>query len=88
MMKPLFPLIISLLAFGGGVYAQNFQLNKSGYFQDKGVDVMAFDDIYPEGHQGGVSLIMHGHRIATNGDRFPSNVNALPIPKREPSKLT
>lgn len=68
MMKPLFPLIISLLAFGGGVYAQNFQLNKSGYFQDKGVDVMAFDDIYPEGHQGGVSLIMHGHRIATNGD--------------------
>lgn len=68
MMKPLFPLIISLLTFGGGLYAQNFQLNKSGYFQDKGVDVMAFDDIYPEGHQGGVSLIMHGHRIATNGD--------------------
>lgn len=29
---------------------------------------MAFDDIYPEGHQGGVSIIMHGHRIATNGD--------------------
>jgi len=29
---------------------------------------MAFDDIYPEGHQGGVSLIMYGNRIATNGD--------------------
>ena len=29
---------------------------------------MAFDDIYPEGHQGGVSLIMHGNRIATNGN--------------------
>lgn len=29
---------------------------------------MAFDDIYPEGHQGGVCVIMNGHRIATNGD--------------------
>lgn len=29
---------------------------------------MAFDDIYPDGHQGGVSIIMNGHRLATNGD--------------------
>jgi hypothetical protein len=29
---------------------------------------MAFDDIYPEGHQGGISIIMHGNRVATNGD--------------------
>ncbi len=29
---------------------------------------MAFQDIYPEGHQGGVAIIMHGMRIATNGD--------------------
>lgn len=29
---------------------------------------MAFQDIYPEGHQGGVAVIMHGKRIATNGD--------------------
>lgn len=48
--------------------AQKFQLTTSGYFQDNGVDVMAFDDIYPEGHQGGVCLIMHGNRVATNGD--------------------
>jgi len=46
-----------------------FKLDKSkGYFQNKGVDIMAFDDIYPEGHQSGVSIIMHGNRIATNGD--------------------
>ena len=49
--------------------AQEFRLNAaSGYFQNRGVDVMAFDDIYPEGHQSGVSIIMHGNRIATNGD--------------------
>ena len=29
---------------------------------------MAFQDIYPEGHQSGISLIMHGMRMATNGD--------------------
>lgn len=43
-------------------------LPERGYFQNRGVDVMAFDDIYPEGHQSGVSIIMHGHRVATNGD--------------------
>ena len=48
--------------------AQEFKLNPSGYFQYGGVDVMAFDDIYPEGHQGGVCIIMHGNRVATNGD--------------------
>ena len=39
-----------------------------GYFHYRGADVMAFDDIYPEGHQAGVSLILHGKRAATNGD--------------------
>ena len=48
--------------------SQEFKLSSSGYFQNRGVDVMAFDDIYPEGHQGGVSIIMHGNRVATNGD--------------------
>ena len=27
---------------------------------------MAFSDFYPEGHQGGVCVIMNGHRIATS----------------------
>lgn len=48
--------------------AQDFKLTPSGYFKNRGVDVMAFDDIYPEGHQGGVCIIMNGHRVATNGD--------------------
>lgn len=48
--------------------AQTFQLNNEGYFNAGGTDVMAFSDFYPEGHQGGVCVIMNGHRIATNGD--------------------
>ena len=46
-----------------------FRLEKeTGYFTLQGVNVIAFEDIYPEGHQGGVSLLMHGERIAANGD--------------------
>ena len=45
---------------------------------------MAFDDIYPEGHQGGVCLIMHGNRIATNGDLRlePTPGQWQPVPKQ------
>ncbi len=28
-----------------------FTLNKAGYFNSGGVDVMAFNDFYPEGHR-------------------------------------
>ena len=48
--------------------AQTFQLNSDGYFSAGGTDVMAFSDFYPEGHQGGVCVIMNERRIATNGD--------------------
>ncbi|HEY5563788.1 MAG TPA: glycoside hydrolase family 9 protein [Clostridiaceae bacterium] len=64
---------------------QGFKLNNaSGYFQNIGVDVMAFDDIYPEGHQSGVSIIMHGNRVATNGDiRFEQTPGQWqPVPKQ------
>jgi endoglucanase len=43
-------------------------LNDLEYFEMPGVDVMAFQDIYPEGHQAGVSIIQNGVRVATNGD--------------------
>ncbi|MDR2600536.1 MAG: hypothetical protein LBC73_09715, partial [Oscillospiraceae bacterium] len=60
-----------------------FILDKNtGYFRNRGVDVMAFDDIYPEGHQSGVSIIMHGNRIASNGDirfdKLPGQWQAVP----------
>ena len=57
-----------LIMTGITASAQTFQLNSDGYFNAGGTDVMAFSDFYPEGHQGGVCVIMNGHRIATNGD--------------------
>ncbi len=56
----------------------------TGYFHYGGADVMVFDDIYPEGHQAGVSLILHGKRTATNGDlRFePTPGQWQPVPKQ------
>ena len=64
--------------------AQEFKLTSSGYFKNHGVDVMAFDDIYPEGHQGGVCIIMNGNRVATNGDiRFEATPGQWqPVPKQ------
>ncbi len=50
---------------------------------------MAFQDIYPEGHQGGVAVIMHGRRLATNGDiRLDETPGQWqPIPKQLDRKV-
>ena len=64
---------------------ERFKLDKAkGYFNRAGVDVMAFDDIYPSGHQSGVSILMHGKRVATNGDvRFEQTPGQWqPTPKQ------
>src|SRR5215510_1037343 len=45
-----------------------FRITPREYLKYQGVDVMAFQDIYPEGHQGGVSIVQQGERVATNGD--------------------
>jgi hypothetical protein len=64
--------------------AQTFQLSADGYFNAGGTDVMAFSDFYPEGHQGGVCVIINGLRIATNGDlRLEATPGQWqPIPKQ------
>ena len=61
-------LLMALAMTSLTISAQTFKLNSDGYFNAGGTDVMAFSDFYPEGHQGGVCVIMNGHRIATNGD--------------------
>jgi len=67
----------------------SFILNKLEYFERGGVNVMAFQDIYPEGHQGGVAVIMHGKRVATNGDiRLDETPGQWqPIPKQIERKV-
>ncbi len=64
--------------------AQTFQLSADGYFNAGGTDVMTFSDFYPEGHQGGVCVIINGLRIATNGDlRLEATPGQWqPIPKQ------
>ncbi|UUL82345.1 cellulase N-terminal Ig-like domain-containing protein [Sphingomonas qomolangmaensis] len=43
-------------------------LSERGYLTRPGLDVIVFDDIYPDGHQTGVTVIQHGLRVAANGD--------------------
>jgi hypothetical protein len=42
-------------------------INDKEYLTKPGLSVMAFHDYYPSGHQGGIVIIQHGERIATNG---------------------
>jgi len=83
-MKPVSFLLPAAILFATTLGAQEFRLNESGYFNRDGVDVMAFNDFYPEGHQGGISVLMHGHRVASNGDlRFePTPGQWQPVPKQ------
>ncbi|MEJ2383548.1 MAG: glycoside hydrolase family 9 protein [Xanthomonadales bacterium] len=48
--------------------AADLELGSRGYFETPGLNVIVFDDIYPEGHQTGVTVIQHGVRVAANGD--------------------
>jgi len=63
--------------------ADDFKLNAQEYFERPGINVMYGQDYYPEGHQGGLSIIMHDERIASNGDvrLEPSPGQWSPIPK-------
>ncbi|HYD55000.1 MAG TPA: glycoside hydrolase family 9 protein [Gemmatimonadaceae bacterium] len=77
--------ILALL--GGALPAQQpaFTLTDREYFRRGGVDVMAFQDFYPDGHQGGVTVVQHGVRLAANGDlRLEATPGQWsPIPQRD-----
>jgi hypothetical protein len=66
-----------------GLPAADLHLNDSGYFERPGVNVMVFDDFYPEGHQGGVTIVQCGRRVAANGDvrLEPAPGQWSPVPK-------
>ncbi len=76
-------LAISQLPAQTGKPAAGLQLNKQGYLQYQGVNVMLAQDFYPEGHQGGISIIQQGQRVASNGDLRlePTPGQWSPIPK-------
>jgi hypothetical protein len=82
-------LLIAITMVSVTATAQTFRLNDAGYFNAGGTDVMAFSDFYPEGHQGGVCVIMNGLRIATNGDiRLEATPGQWqPVPKQLSRKV-
>ncbi|MBX2843926.1 MAG: glycoside hydrolase family 9 protein, partial [Flammeovirgaceae bacterium] len=59
---------IAHFALGQQIPESDFIMNDQEYFEKQGVNVMAFHDFYPEGHQGGVTIIQNGTRVAANGD--------------------
>ena len=69
----LFASVLALLCGSSALHAQDFKLTSSGYFKNQGVDIMAFDDIYPEGHQGGVCIIMNGRMEISVWKPHPDN---------------
>ena len=64
-------------------------LNDRDYFVKPGLNLMAFQDVYPDGHQGGVTLVQNGERVLANGDlRLEAMPGQwAPIPKRGPIKI-
>jgi hypothetical protein len=77
-------LLIGGLAAATAAEPPALRINDRDYFAMPGVNVMAFQDIYPEGHQGGVNIIQHGVRVASDGDlRLDATPGQWqPIPKQ------
>jgi len=76
---------LSLGASATLAQAPGLRLNSQEYFEMPGINVMAFQDVYPEGRQGGISLIQHGVRVASNGDLRLDVVPGQwqPVPKQD-----
>ena len=61
--------LLALLLSGVSAFAADqLTINEKNYFAMPGLNVTVFADIYPDGHQTGVSVIQHGVRVAANGD--------------------
>ncbi len=60
--------IVGAMTAVTGVAEPALKLNDKGYFETPGLNVTVFADIYPDGHQTGVTVIQHGVRVAANGD--------------------
>ncbi|MBC3767443.1 glycoside hydrolase family 9 protein [Neptunicella marina] len=62
-------LCLSTLLFSSSLFAANgLKANDDSTFFMPGLSVNVFTDIYPDGHQTGVTVIQHGSRVAANGD--------------------
>ena len=64
-------LMIIFLLFSNSSYCQKLQLNDSGYFETRGVNVLVFNNqyngIFMDEKTAGIELIHHGVRTSTGG---------------------
>ena len=44
-----------------------WKINDLEYFEAPGLNILVFHNTYPVGKQGGIEIIQHGDRVATNG---------------------
>jgi hypothetical protein len=74
----LMTLCCGVAAFGDGL---NMKVTDSGYLSARGVSVMLYSDTYSpvffDQKNAGMQIILHGHRIATNG-----SVRLMPTPEQ------
>ena len=62
---------------------ERLKINENDYYELPGLNVMVFDDFYPEGHQAGITIVQFGKRVAANGDvrLEPTPGQWAPVPK-------
>jgi len=80
-------ILVTALLTGINLSAQQksiYRINELGYYDVPGLNVMAFQDFYPDGHQGGITVIQNGIRVLSNGDvrLEPAPGQWSPIPKK------
>ncbi|MEX0719265.1 MAG: glycoside hydrolase family 9 protein [Balneolaceae bacterium] len=75
--------LIALIAFFSQQPDPAVTVQKEGYLGTHGFDVIFFNNDYAVGHQGGIEIILHDDRMATNGDLRlePSPGQWSPVPK-------
>ncbi|MCB0744975.1 MAG: glycoside hydrolase, partial [Ignavibacteriae bacterium] len=76
---------LCLFAYSNSLFSQQLglEIGENGYFEMPGLNVLVYNNTFPEGHQGGVEIIQHDNRVATNGELrlSPSPGQWQPIPK-------
>ncbi len=70
------------------LFAQELVINDKEYFNSPALSVLVFHNIYPVGMQGGIEIIQHNNRIATNGNvEFRLRRAKQPIPGVDTSQV-
>lgn len=80
-------LIIALVGLFMSLHAadnKGLALNDQDYFEMPGLNVLVFHNTFSEGHQGGLEIIQHENRVATNGE---IRINATPGQWQPTAKL-